>query len=355
MNQYTCARCGKGFKRKQHYMNHMNRKFPCKKQVVETKKVVETVEMIDLFAGTGAFSKAFEKYNIHCCFANDFCLNSQEIFDINHDVKMNYGDLNDIKNENIPPHNILCAGFPCQPFSIAGNQEGFNDERSNVFWKIISIMEYHKPEVAILENVKNLKSHDKGNTFKVICEKLSEIGYYMKHEILNTSKITEIPQNRERIYMVCFKDKEKYDKFTFDFEVKQNKQIKELLTTEEVPEKYYYTDRFKVYDSIKEGVTKTIDENVIYQYRRYYVRENKNSVCPTLTANMGGGGHNVPLLKDKKGIRRLTPRECFNLQGFSSDYNLPDICDSALYKLAGNAVSVPVVSLIAEKISKLFV
>tara|TARA_B100001094_G_scaffold272595_1_gene278516 strand:+ start:875 stop:1903 length:1029 start_codon:yes stop_codon:yes gene_type:complete len=309
--------------------------------------------MIDLFSGTGAFSKAFEKMNIQCCFANDFCKNSQKIFDMNHNIKLTYGDLNDIKNKDIPSHNILCGGFPCQPFSIAGKQQGFEDERSNVFWKIINIIKYHKPEIIILENVKNLKSHDKGNTFKVIYEKLSELGYYIKSDILNTSKITEVPQNRERIYIVCFKDKDKYDKFNFNFEEKENKQIKKFLITEKIPDKYYYTDRFKVYDSIKEGVTKSIDENVLYQYRRYYVRENKNNVCPTLTANMGGGGHNVPLLMDDKGIRRLTPRECFNLQGFSEDYKLPDICDSALYKLAGNAVSVPVVELIAEKISNI--
>tara|TARA_Y100000590_G_scaffold464604_1_gene634455 strand:+ start:1669 stop:2622 length:954 start_codon:yes stop_codon:yes gene_type:complete len=311
------------------------------------------LKMIDLFAGTGAFSKAFEKHKIKCCFANDFCNNSKKIFDINHDIELTYGDLNNIKNEDIPHHNILCGGFPCQPFSIAGNQEGFNDERSNVFWKILSIINYHKPDVVILENVKNLQSHDKGNTFKVIHEKISKLGYHIKHDILNTSKITSIPQNRERIYIVCFKDKDKYNKFEFNFEEKQKKQINELLTNEDIPDKHYYNDRFKVYDSIKEGVIKNINENVLYQYRRYYVRENKNNVCPTLTANMGGGGHNVPLLKDEKGIRRLTPRECFNLQGFPSDYKLPDICDGGLYRLAGNAVSVPVVELIAEKISKL--
>ena len=133
------------------------------------------------------------------------------------------------------------------------------------------------------------------------------------------------------------------------------KKINEFLD-DPIMDKYYYTNRFKVYDSIKEGVIKSIDENVLYQYRRYYVRENKNNVCPTLTANMGGGGHNVPLLKDSKGIRKLTPRECFNLQGFPSTYKLPvrgEISDAALYKLAGNAVSVPVVELIARKLSVL--
>lgn len=330
---------------------------PKKKRVIKNKKKkpVEKKQytMIDLFAGTGAFSHEFEKQNIKCCFANDFCKFSKKIFDMNHDIDLTYGDLNDIKNEDIPSHNILCGGFPCQPFSIAGKQQGFEDERSNVFWKIINIIKHHNPEVVILENVKNLTGHDKGNTFKVISEKLTELDYHIKYSILNTSKITDIPQNRERIYIVCFKDKDKCDAFDFNFEEKENKKIKELLVKGEIDDKYYYTDRFKVYGSVKEGVTKSIDENVLYQYRRYYVRENKNNVCPTLTANMGGGGHNVPLLKDEKGIRRLKPRECFNLQGFPEDYKLPDVCDSALYKLAGNAVSVPVVKLIAEKISTL--
>ena len=113
------------------------------------------------------------------------------------------------------------------------------------------------------------------------------------------------------------------------------------MLEENVDDKYYYSDRFKVFDEIEKGITKNISENVLYQYRRFYVRENKSNCCPTLTANMGGGGHNVPLLKDDKGIRKLTPRECFNLQGFPEDYKLPDVCDSALFKLAGNAVSVP--------------
>ena len=394
---YSCERCGKIFKQKGHYTKHLQRKTPCNDIKDKINKIVENkvdqlieeklkdlvkkgdielknknlilnnennqqdnikmnksnITMIDLFAGTGAFSKVFSEYNINCCFANDFCNNSKKIFEINHNNELTYGDLNDIKNEDIPPHSILCGGFPCQPFSIAGKQEGFDDKRSNVFWKIIDIIKHHNPEIVILENVKNLKSHDKGNTFKVIYKKLSDLGYYIKYNILNTSIITEIPQNRERIYIVCFKDKEKNNKFDFKFKKKETKKIKELLITDDIPDKYYYTNRFKVYDTINEGITKTINENVLYQYRRYYVRENKSGVCPTLTANMGGGGHNVPLLKDKKGIRRLTPRECFNIQGFPLDYKLPEICDSALYKLAGNAVSVPVVRLIAEKISNI--
>ena len=206
----------------------------------------------------------------------------------------------------------------------------------------------------MLENVKNLKSHDEGKTFQIIYRALKEAGYHIKYAILNTSKITDIPQNRERIYIVCFKNENLCNLFNFDFQRKKLKPIKELLETEgSIPDKYYYTDRFKAYSIISDeekGVVKTIDENVIYQYRRYYIRENKSNLCPTLTANMGTGGHNVPLLRDDKGIRKLTPRECFNLQGFPSNYILPKISDSGLYKLAGNAVSIPVVKRIAEKI-----
>ena len=307
--------------------------------------------MIDLFAGTGAFSYVFKKYNIGCNFANDICDTSKEIYDLNHETKLTLGDLNSISNDLIPEHYILCSGFPCQPFSIAGKQEGFNDERSNVFWKILNIIRYHNTPIVILENVKNITSHDNGNTFKVIENELVKLGYLIKYRVMNTSSMTSIPQHRERLYMVCFRDKDLYDKFDFDFpKVKNKKNITELLETN-CDDKYYYSEKYKVYDVVRNGVTKHIKTNTLYQFRRHYIRENMSKECPTLTANMGTGGHNVPLLKDDNGIRKLTPRECFNLQGFSLDYELPNISDNKLYKLAGNAVSVPVVDLIVNKIN----
>jgi len=309
------------------------------------------IKFIDLFAGTGAFSLVLGKNNkFKCVFSNDMMKCSKQIYELNHpDHKFTLQDLNNIKVEDIPYHNLLCGGFPCQPFSIAGDKKGFNDNRSNVFWKIIEILEKHKPEVIILENVKNLKTHDNGNTYNIIEKKLQDTGYYIKTSILDTCKITSIPQHRERIYIVGFRDKQKYDMFNFDLIEKEKKQICNFLE-DNVDDKYYYDERFKVFEQIKKDVNKNISENILYQYRRFYVRENKNNCCPTLTANMGSGGHNVPLLLDDKGIRKLTPRECFNLQGFPRDYNLPNICDSSLYKLAGNAVSVPVVDLIIEKL-----
>tara|TARA_B110000003_G_scaffold276533_1_gene323649 strand:- start:5482 stop:6435 length:954 start_codon:yes stop_codon:yes gene_type:complete len=315
---------------------------------------IDNLKLIDLFAGTGAFSLAFEKNSkCECVFANDMIECSKKIYTLNNPNSIfTLKDLHEINVNDIPSHDILCGGFPCQPFSIAGNKKGFDDNRSNVFWKIIEILETHKPEIIILENVKNLKSHDKGNTFNIIENNLGKLGYYIKTAILDTNKITNIPQHRERIYIVGFLNKEKYDKFNFNFPKKTQYKISDMLE-KNVDNKYYYSDRFKVFEEIEENITKNISENVLYQYRRYYVRENKSNCCPTLTANMGGGGHNVPLLKDDKGIRKLTPRECFNLQGFPLDYKLPDISDTSLYKLAGNAVSVPVVDLIVEKLNNI--
>ena len=309
-------------------------------------------KFIDLFAGTGAFTLALEKSNkFKCVFTNDMMDSSKKIYELNNPTHtFTLQDLNTINVSDIPSHNLLCGGFPCGPFIIAGEKKGFHDNRSIVVWKIVEILEKHNPEIIILENVKNLKSHDKGNTYKIIEKKLQDIGYRIKTAILDTNKITNIPQHRERIYIIGFRDKEKYDKFNFEFPEQDTQgKICDMLE-ESVDAKYYYSDRFKVFEEIEKSITKNISENVLYQYRRFYVRENKSNCCPTLTANMGGGGHNVPLLKDDKGIRKLTPRECFNLQGFPRDYKLPDVCDSALYKLAGNAVSVPVVDLIVNKL-----
>jgi len=306
--------------------------------------------LVDLFSGTGAFSYAFHTTNkVNTIFANDMLDSSETIFNLNNTLKMTKGNLIDIKDSDIPMSHILTGGFPCQPFSIAGMQKGFDDERSNVFWKILSIITNNSPEIVILENVKNLQSHDNGKTFKIIIDSLEKLNYYIKYSILNTSKITGIPQNRERIYIVCFKDKNLYDKFEFDFPEKELQPVMHFLE-KEIPEKYYYNNSTIIYDVLKNNVTKHISNNTIYQYRRYYVRENKNSVCPTLTANMGSGGHNVPIILDDKGVRKLTPRECFNLQGFPDDYKLPNLSANKLYSLAGNAVSIPVVSLIANRL-----
>ena len=309
------------------------------------------IKFIDLFCGTGGFSIGLEQNpKFECIWANDFIKQSQEIYTLNNNTPFKLADINDVDPKNIPHHDLLCAGFPCQPFSIAGKQGGFKDSRSNVFWKIMEIADHHKTPILILENVKNLKSHDSGKTYKIIIKTLTDNGYYVTDNILDTSKITEIPQYRERIYMVCFREKNRYDKFNLDFPEIKSLTVSDLLE-DNIPDKYYYTDRLKIYDNIKNEIT---NPESVYQYRRHYVRENKSKICPTLTCNMGSGGHNVPIIIRDNQIRKLTPRECFNLQGFSKNYKLPNnMSDSSLYKLAGNAISIPVVKLISDKLAKI--
>lgn len=303
------------------------------------------LRMVDLFAGSGAFSYAFEQTGmVDVVYANDFVQESKDIYDLNFRHELTLGDINDIVISTIPSHDILTGGFPCQPFSIAGKREGFDDKRSNVFWKILEIIDFHSPSFIVLENVKNLNSHDNGNTLKIILENLTIRGYFVTSKILNTSVITGIPQNRERIYFVC--SKIDHPEITLNFEIKEKQPISSFYETD-INSKYYYSDRFKVWDLIRDNVIK---QNTVYQYRRVYVRENMSGECPTLTANMGGGGHNVPLILDDNGIRKLTPRECFNLQGFPHSYILPNISDSKLYKIAGNAITVSVAQLIAKQI-----
>jgi DNA (cytosine-5)-methyltransferase 1 len=157
-----------------------------------------------------------------------------------------------------------------------------------------------------------------------------------------------VPQNRERIYIVGFKEKKHLENFDFPKPKKLEVRVKDLLE-KDVDQKYYYEGK-PLYERIKDDV---VSEDTVYQWRRKYVRENKKSVCPTLTANMGMGGHNVPIIKDSKGIRKLTPLECFRIQGFPKSFSLPkDLSDSALYKQAGNSVTVTVLEAVAEEMKK---
>lgn len=309
----------------------------------------DKLKMIDLCAGTGAFTYAFESTNkVDVVFANDIDPSSKLIYDTNFNHKLTLQNICNIDVKSIPQHDILTAGFPCQPFSIAGKQKGFDDPRSNVFWKILEIVKYHKPQCIILENVKNLGTHDNGDTLKTIKKSLEKEKYHIIYKILNTSRITTIPQHRERIYIICVKDKKVFNTFNLNFPNVTKCEISKMLINDKIDSKYYYNDNE---NKIHKMVIETVKEyEKVYQFRRIYVRENKNNECPTLTANMGMGGHNVPIILDTHGPRKLVPKECFNFQGFPEEYILPKISDAKLYKLAGNAVSVPVIKLIVDKI-----
>ncbi|MCP4481347.1 MAG: DNA cytosine methyltransferase [bacterium] len=309
------------------------------------------MKFIDLFAGIGGIKIGFENTGFESVFSNDFDANCKKTFDLNFSKhkEMHFEDITKIKVNDLPEFHILTGGFPCQPFSIAGYRQGFDDEdgRGNLFFDIIRILKKRKPKVFLLENVKNLKTHDKGNTLKVIYSELEKLGYKITDKVLNTMEYGNLPQNRERVYIVGFLDKSAFNEFKFPKKIPLTKTIHDCLE-KKVDEKYYYNKK-DLYLKLKDDVVK---KDTVYQWRRKYVRENKNGVCPTLTANMGTGGHNVPIILDDKGIRKLTPRECSNFQGFPKNYKLPEIADSHLYKQFGNSVSIPVVERIAENIKK---
>jgi len=308
----------------------------------------KNMRIIDLFAGIGGIKIGFENAGFECVFSNDFDKSCKTTYDFNFAGKQKslvFGDIAKISSDLIPDFEILTGGFPCQPFSIAGCQKGFSDEgRGNLFFEIIRILKDKKPKAFMLENVKNLKTHNDGETLEIIYNELQKLGYCVTDKVLNTMEYGNIPQNRERIYIVGFLEQKAFNNFSFPGKIKLTKTIHDCLE-QDVDEKYYYNNK-PLYEKLKKEITK---KNTVYQWRRQYVRENKNGVCPTLTANMGMGGHNVPLVLNKKGIRKLTPRECANFQGFPKNFKLPNIADSCLYKQLGNSVSIPVVEKIAIK------
>ncbi|MBZ7983901.1 DNA (cytosine-5-)-methyltransferase [Campylobacter sp. RM12647] len=299
------------------------------------------------FAGVGGIELGFKNAGFNIIYANEIDKNAALTYVYNHKHKLVVEDI--AKLNDIPNIDMIVAGFPCQAFSIAGYQKGFNDERGNVFFTLAKIIKDKKPSVVFLENVKNLKSHDSGKTYETIFSTLNNMGYYVTSSVLNACEYANTPQNRERIYIVGFLNKTAFDNFSFPSKEKLNKKISDIVDFDKkVDDKYYYSDKnCKNYEMVKNGV---INRDTIYQYRRIYIRENKNNLCPTLTANMGTGGHNVPLVLTKYGIRKLTPKECFMFQGFPKDFKLPNIADSHLYKQAGNSVVVPMIEKIAQNI-----
>ena len=312
------------------------------------------------FAGVGGIDLGFEQTGqFKTVYANEFDKYPVITYEANFDIDVDNRDIKTVLPEEIPDFDVLLAGFPCQSFSIAGYRQGFEDSkgRGNLFFELIRIMKVKKPRVAFFENVKNLVSHDDGNTFKVICQALTALGYHYTYKVMNAMEYGNIAQNRERIYIIAFRDEKDFNRFTWPEPVKLTSSVKDIIDFENpVDEKYYYTKgKYKgdIYEKLEEAM-KNDDPDCpsVYQWRRRYVRQNKSGVVPTLTANQGEGGHNVCLIKTTDGrIRKMTPRECFNAQGFPKDFILPsELRDSKLYKQAGNSVCVSVINRIAEEI-----
>ena len=304
-----------------------------------------------MFAGIGGIRIGFEKSGFKTVFANDNDKACEKTYNLNfNSPKLNTEDILKLDISKLPKFDILLAGFPCQPFSIAGYRKGFRDKKGggNLFFRIAEILDERKPKAFLLENVKNIKGHNKGKTFKIIIKTLNDLGYTIKSKVLNSMTHGNIPQNRERIFIVGFLNPKKATNFDFPNEIPLKKSFREFVKNE-VADKYYYNDK-PLYNRIKKDIN---SEHIVYQWRRKYVRANKKCVVPTLTANMGKGGHNVPIIKNCKGIRKLTPQECFSLQGFPKGFKIPKgMVDSSSYHQAGNSVTVSVVQRVAKNIMK---
>lgn len=321
---------------------------------IRQERMLYMYSVASFFAGVGGIDLGFElTKQARTIYANEIDPYPIQTFEANFPIKVDQRDICDVKASEVPNIDIILGGFPCQAFSIAGYRKGFEDEkgRGTLFFEILRIIKAKKPKAILLENVKNLVSHDNGNTFRVILEALKDAGYHVRYAVLNAMEYGNIPQNRERIYIVGFKSEKVFEKFTFPEPIPLKKTIHDVIDfINPVDEKYLYTKgKYKgdIYDKL---VAAMDDSNAVYQWRRKYVRKNMSGVVPTLTANQGEGGHNVCLVKTRQGIRKMTPKECFNTQGFPESFVLPNIADGRLYKQAGNSVCVSVVKRIAEQI-----
>lgn len=329
--------------------------FDFKNEVPFPEPETPTFKFIDLFAGIGGFRIAMQNLGGKCVFTSEWDEQAKKTYQANFG-ELPFGDITKPVTKSFIPNDfdVLCAGFPCQAFSIAGYQKGFADTRGTLFFDIEQIVEKHKPKVVFLENVKNLVSHDNGNTFKTIIETLEQkLGYKTFAKVLNSATHANVPQNRERIFIIAFDPKQvkNYSKFEFPKPIKLTKTIHDFLDKEKQDDIFYYKKDHQYYPEL----TKTmISKDTVYQWRRVYARENKSNVCPTLTANMGSGGHNVPLIKDDFGIRKLTPKECFAFQGYPIEkYIIPKLANSKLYMQAGNSVTTTLIERIANQIIKI--
>lgn len=312
------------------------------------------------FAGVGGIDIGFENTGaFEVIYANEIDPYPVKTYELNSNIKVDNRSICDVQPDEIPDFDVMLAGFPCTDISVAGARQGlFNDDgtltRSGLFFELIRIIHVKKPRIVFLENVKNLVGHNDGKTFLAIINALEQEGYHApKYMVMNAMTYGNVPQNRERIYIVAFRDD--VDKHSFDFPmpVPLTQTLQDIIDfNSQMDEKYYYTPgKYKgdIYEKLVEAMD---DANAVYQWRRKYVRKNKSGVVPTLTANQGEGGHNVCLVKTKHGIRKMIPHECFNAQGFPKDFKLPtDMSDARLYKQAGNSVCVTVIQRIAQNIA----
>lgn len=302
-----------------------------------------------LFSGIGGIDLGFKQVGFDIVWANEFDHDAATTY------KVNFGgdylveaDIKTIDAKAIPDFDVLVAGFPCQPFSIAGKKKGFEDPRGNLFFEIVRILKEKKPSIVFLENVPNLVEHDNGKTFMTIHNALVELGYYIRYSVLDAKEYGNVPQTRRRVFIVAFLDLEQCQKFKYPEAIERTVNLNDIIDrTIKHDDLYYYTANSFYYDDLVKIVT---DKRAIYKIEDAGVMKTKHYICPTLTANMGTFADRVPIIRDDFGIRKITPLECLALQGFPKDFVFKGIPLNSAYKQCGNSVCVKIIERIAKGI-----
>jgi DNA (cytosine-5)-methyltransferase 1 len=327
-------------------------------------KTSASFTFVDLFAGIGGMRLAFERAGGRCVFSSEWDTSARSTYFANFG-EVPFGDLTVIANEKrrsdeIPRHDVLVGGFPCQAFSIAGFKGGFGDTRGTLFFNLARVIEVHRPRAFLLENVKGLAGHDRGRTLSVILHTLKEdLGYHVKTKVIN-AKDFGVPQNRERIFIVGFKHRNAIDRFEFPSASRRKKSIGDITERAVVDARYYLSDRYL--------------QTLIRHRERHAAKGNgfgfevKSDDDIASTIVVGGMGKERNLLIDKRlrdftpttnikglvnteGIRRMTPREWARLQGFPDKFVIP-VTDAQAYKQFANSVAIPAVGAVARAIAR---
>lgn len=304
-----------------------------------------------MFAGIGGIDLGFEQAGCEIVWANDIDKYACKTYRLNFGEEyLVEGDIKDISTKDIPKFDILTAGFPCQAFSSVGLLQGFDDPRGNLFFEVIRVVKDIKPRVVFLENVANLLKHDDGNTFKVIKSMLEELGYTVLFQVMNAKEYGNLPQQRNRIYIVAFRFKRNLVKFKYPEMIPLTRTAFDLYDKERQDDKYYM-DGHRMWDRMMEYMT---ERDRVYRFTDWGLSRSREGICPTLLAAMGSRFERIPFFYDNYSVRLMTPRECARMQGFPENYILPETNEKQVYKQIGNSVAVPVVYRIAENIVKTF-
>ena len=308
-------------------------------------------KVCSLFAGIGGIDLGFQQAGFDIIWANEMdaaaCRTYRYNFPATHLVE---GDIKRISASTIPDFDVLTAGFPCQPFSIAGLQKGFRDRDGNLFFEIARIIDAKRPKIVFLENVPNLMEHDDGKTFLVIYNELAQLGYAVYYRILAANDYGNLPQIRKRIYIVAIREDMSDRLYQYPEPIKLTLKSSDIINRSVKQHDIYYYTEGKMYDRL---VARMKDRKAIYRITDTEVRWTKNQMCPTLTANMGTHKDRVHVVWDDYGIRKMTLREGLDFQGFPKEFYFPNtITIDDAYKQIGNTVSVPVISRLATKIKE---